>query len=118
VPDYDLAAAAVASLRVEVDESILVPDAIPMRTPASLKTGLDLRATFVLMHVDGASTIAQISFSTQLPMTETMKCFAELRAKGLIELAIPVADGDLPPPPSFFRLRAADPLEQGWDEEE
>ena len=60
---------------------------IPMRTGATLESDvLDVTAAFLLLHVDGHSTIAEIASYTERPLAEVSSAFALLAAMGIIEL--------------------------------
>ena len=69
--------------------------AVPRRTEASEVDGLSHRARFLLLHVDGTSTLARIARATSLPQSEVIGEFLELLASGTVEL-VPAEEGPAP----------------------
>lgn len=65
---------------------------VPMATSKS-RSGLDHRSAFLLLHVDGRSTLALIAAAVDLPRIDVYDCFLNLRDHGYVELA---AIHDLP----------------------
>jgi hypothetical protein len=88
--------AAPAEAPVDRSELAMVCVAVPIRTSAALKIGLDLHSTFLLTQVDGTSSIAEIAERTHMPVRDAMKLFVELRSKGVIELTT-VSNVEAPP---------------------
>ncbi len=87
VPDYDVAAHAFeSSLRVQQPARLPLDVAIPTRTFLSAPADLELRAAFVLLHVDGRSSIREIAELTMLPVDEVLGTFLGLTAIGLVTL--------------------------------
>lgn len=86
-PDFDLGALALACLD---NRSFAMPMGlfVPLRTSAtrSSASGLDLREAFLLLHVDGRSTVAQIAQIAQLPGEEVASGFLRLVALGVVEM--------------------------------
>jgi hypothetical protein len=87
VPTYDVAAVAFeSSLRHHRPAGLPLDVAIPMRTSGAVPTGLDLRASFLLLHVDGQSSVRDIAEVTGLPFADVQAAFLSLTAEGLVEL--------------------------------
>jgi hypothetical protein len=79
-------AAALASLRSSSQSNRPLSVAIPVRVEGSNLAGLSHRAAFVLMHVDGTSSIGEIAWIAQLPASETIGVFRELLDSGVVEM--------------------------------
>lgn len=87
VPDYDVAAHAFeSSLRHHALPHLPLDVAIPTRTGVAAPADLELRASFLLLHVDGRSSVREIGELTSLPVDEVLTCFLGLTAAGLITL--------------------------------
>ncbi len=87
VPTYDVAAVAFeTSMRHQRPASLPLDVAIPMRTSGAVPTGLDHRSSFLLLHVDGQSSIRDIAEATGLPFADVQSAFLLLTAEGLVEL--------------------------------
>ena len=89
VPGYDVAAVAFATtMRQQRPASLPLDVSIPMRTSSTTPalTDLDLRASFLLLHVDGQSSIRDIAEVTGLPFAEVQAAFLLLTAKGHVQL--------------------------------
>jgi hypothetical protein len=87
VPDYDVAAIAFeSSLRHERLPSLPLDLAVPERTQEAPPDDLDLRASFLLLHIDGRSSVREISDLTSISVDEVLAAFLALAAKGLVEL--------------------------------
>lgn len=89
VPGYDVAAIAFeTSMRHHRPASLPLDVAIPMLTSSTNRapTGLDLRAAFLLLHVDGQSSIRDIAGVTGLPFDEVQSAFLSLTAAGHVQL--------------------------------
>ena len=84
VPDVD--DAAMAALRWRAMASVPPSIAVPVKKVGAPTAGIDLRVAFVLLHVDGVSTIADIANLAQLPIPDAIACFVELLALGIVEL--------------------------------
>jgi len=84
VPDVDDAAMAALSARAMA--SVPPSIAVPIRKVGAPTAGIDLRVAFVLLHVDGVSTVADIANLTQLPIPDAIACFVELLSLGIVEL--------------------------------
>lgn len=83
-------------LRLGSQSYIPLDLAVPRRTEAAAAVdGLSHRARFLLLHVDGTSTLAQIARATSLPQSEVIGEFLELLGSGVVEVATP---DDAPPP--------------------
>ena len=92
VPRYDVVAHAhEVSLRHPPPPRMPNDVAIPRRTGTPAPTDLELRAAFVLLHVDGRASIAEIAELTALPALEVAALFVGLLAEGLVTLS---ADGE------------------------
>ena len=88
VPTYDVAAVAFeSSMRHQRPASLPLDVAIPMRTSSTVPTGLAHRASFLLLHVDGQSSVRQIAELTGLPFADVQATFLLLTAEGHVELA-------------------------------
>ena len=87
VPTYDVAALAFeTSMRHQLPANLPLDVAIPTRTSAVVRTNLELRASFLLLHVDGQSSVRDIAEATGLPFAEVQASFLSLTAEGLVEL--------------------------------
>jgi hypothetical protein len=87
VPGYDVAAHAFASsLQHPALPSLPVDVSIPTRTRASAPAELELRASFLLLHVDGRSSLRQIADLTGIDVGEVLDTFLRLMALGLVAL--------------------------------
>lgn len=60
--------------------------AVAYRTVASTPSDLDVRLAFVLLHVDGESSLEDIAQLAGLPTEEVRARFLELLAMGLVDL--------------------------------
>jgi hypothetical protein len=91
--------AAVASVAGFRDSCGNVPlDAtVPSRTSAPIPTGLSLRATFVLLHVDGVASLQRIAAMACLSLPDTIEAFLQLLLLGVVEVP---ADADATAPPA------------------
>lgn len=77
-----------AGLRTSSQNYIPLDVAVPRRmTGAADVVGLSRRAVFLLLHVDGVSTLAQIAQATTLPVSEVIGLFLEMLSCGAVELA-------------------------------
>jgi hypothetical protein len=84
-PSFDLAAiASVAGLR---DSRGCVPldFCVPTKTSVDAPPGLDLATLLVLAHVDGRSSLKDISAKTKLPLPKTIESFLQLLALGVVQ---------------------------------
>ena len=72
--------------------------AIPTRTPTATPPDLELRAAFLLLHVDGRSSVQQIADLSGTPVDEVLAELLSLVALGLLELG--GAPSPNPPPVS------------------
>lgn len=87
VPDYDVAAVAFeTSLRHPALPSLPHDVAVPTRTAMVPPPELGLRASFLLLHVDGAATVRDIAELAGLPVTEVLAALLDLTARGLVHL--------------------------------
>jgi hypothetical protein len=87
VPTYDVAAVAFeTSMRHQVPAGLPLDVAIPTRTSSTVPTDLELRASFLLLHVDGQSSVRDIAEATGLPFADVQAAFLSLTADGLVEL--------------------------------
>lgn len=88
VPDYDVAAVAFeTSLRHQALPSLPHDVAIPTRTRMAPPPELGVRASFLLLHVDGSSTVRDIAELAGLPVNEVLAGMLDLTARGLVQLA-------------------------------
>jgi hypothetical protein len=80
--------AAVASVAGFRDSCGNVPlDAcVPSRTRVTAPATLDLRAAFVLLHVDGVASLQRIAAMASLSLPETIESFLQLLLLGLVEV--------------------------------
>jgi hypothetical protein len=99
VPDYDVAAFALAaSLPQDVLSSVSklpLDIAVPTRTPRS-PGDLDLRASFLLLHVDGHSSVRDIAAMTGIPIEEVLVALLGLTASGLVDIGSTMRVTDAP----------------------
>ncbi len=65
---------------------------IPTRTPAAQRANIDHRLAFILLHVDGVSSVGEIAGHLELPPTEVRRVFLELLGLELIALSSPPLD--------------------------
>lgn len=87
VPDYDVAAVAFAtSLRHPALPKLPADVAIPTRTSLRPPADLELRASFVLLHVDDRSSVRDIAMLTTIPSDEVLAALLVLTAAGLVEM--------------------------------
>ncbi|CAN5924749.1 hypothetical protein BH11MYX4_BH11MYX4_48480 [soil metagenome] len=88
VPDYDVASHAFeTSLRHHALPRLPFDVAVPLRTALAAPADLELRASFLLLHVDGRSSVGEIAELTSIPVDEVLATFVGLSAVGLVELA-------------------------------
>jgi hypothetical protein len=89
VPEYDVAAHA---FEFETTLGRLAPPrlpldvAIPTRTQVVPPPNLELRAGFLLLHVDGRSSVREIAELSAIPLDQVLASFLDLTAAGLVEL--------------------------------
>ena len=102
--------AAVASVAGFRDSCGNVPlDAtVPSRTAAPLPTTLSLRATFVLLHVDGVASLQRIAAMACLSLPDTIEAFLQLLLLGVVE--VKEDDQEREAPPASVQTRAARPV--------
>ena len=87
VPTYDVAAVAFeTSMRHQLPANLPFDVAIPTRTSATAPADLELRASFLLLHVDGQSSVRDIAELTGFPFADVHATFLALTAAGLVEL--------------------------------
>lgn len=86
MPDSDLALDPLVSLRADSQSSFPLSIAVPVRVNHAGLEAIDLRTAFLLMHVDGVSTVGQIAQTTQMPMQQAIQCFLQLLSRGIVEL--------------------------------
>ncbi len=97
VPDYDVAAVAFeTSLRHHALPSLPHDVAVPTRTRLVPPVDLELRASFLLLHVDGAATVRDIAELAGLPVTEVLAALLELTSLGLVHLGGTQLAGGVP----------------------
>jgi len=99
VPDYDVASHAFeTSLRHHALPRLPFDVAVPLRTTLAAPPDLELRASFLLLHVDGRASLGEIAELTSIPVDEVLATFVGLTAVGLVELA-GLHPTPVPPPP-------------------
>ena len=87
VPAYDVTAHAFeTSMRHQALPSLPLDVAVPSRTSLTVPSNLELRAAFLLLHVDGRSSVQQIADLTGLPVDDVFAELDGLRARGLVDL--------------------------------
>jgi hypothetical protein len=87
VPEYDVAAHAFeTSLLHQAPPRLPLDLAIPTRTSLAAPPDLELRAAFLLLHVDGRSSVREISELTMIAVDEVLASFLGLTAVGLVLL--------------------------------
>ena len=88
MPPFDLSTlAGTAGLGLPADLRVPLDLAVPLRTAAAPPEDLSLRASFLLLHVDGQTSIAEIAGFAQLGIEEVSPAFVELLRLGLVEIA-------------------------------
>ena len=88
VPEYDVAAHAFeSSLRHQALPNLPLDVAIPIRTRKVAPADLELRASFLLLHVDGRSSVRDIAELTGITVEDVLPGFLKLTSLGLVELA-------------------------------
>jgi hypothetical protein len=88
VPDYDVVSHAFeTSLLHPALPRLPLDVAVPVRTKLAPPADLELRASFLLLHVDGRSSVGEIAELTSIPVDEVLATFMGLTAVGLVELA-------------------------------
>ncbi len=88
VPDYNVASHAFeTSLRHPALLRLPLDVAVPVRTKLVPPADLELRASFLLLHVDGRASVGEIAELTAIPVDEVLATFVGLTAVGLVELA-------------------------------
>jgi hypothetical protein len=75
--------------------------AVPNRVPGARCDGLDLATAFLLLHVDGRSSIVQIAACAQLELADVTASFLVLLNLGLIDFA-GTAHSQIPPESGTF----------------
>jgi hypothetical protein len=75
-----------SSLQHPALPSLPLDVSIPTRTRASVPADLELRTSFLLLHVDGRSSLRQIADLTGIEVDEVLEAFLQLTALGLVEL--------------------------------
>jgi hypothetical protein len=93
-PNVDLDALAGSCLRRDSAADLPLDLAVLVRVPGADLEALDHRAAFLLVNVDGASTIADIAARSQLPIAEAIAIFLELIALRAVEIARSVHETD------------------------
>ncbi len=73
-------------LRLATPSFARTTGAVAFRTVAAAPSSLDVRLAFVLLHVDGESTLEDIALLAGLPTEEVRARFLELLAMGLVDL--------------------------------
>jgi len=97
VPDYDVAAVAFeTSLRHQALPSLPHDLAVPTRTAVAPPPELGVSASFLLLHVDGATTVRDIAELAGLPVTEVLAGLLDLTARGLVHLGGTQLSGGVP----------------------
>lgn len=87
VPDFDLAALAFeTTLRHQPHPALPLDMIVPSRTRVAVPAQLELRAAFLLLHVDGRSSLRDIAELTALPLDEVVATFRALAREGYVEL--------------------------------
>jgi len=101
--NYDVEAVALETSMPHVALAHLPVDVTtPIRTNCAVPADLELRASFLLLHVDGQSSIRELAALTTLPVADVLALVLNLVARGLVTLggtssvqAVP-ASGDRP----------------------
>jgi hypothetical protein len=78
--------------------------AVPIRIPGAPLDRLDLRAAFLLLHVDGRSSVEQIASCADLPLSVVGEVFLELVALGCVAFAGTVRVGNPPKSGTFDKV--------------
>lgn len=98
VPDVELGAVAGHALAFDSRANIPLDLAVPRRVPGADTAAVDHPTGFLLVHVDGVSSIATIAAHAQVPVADALERFLRLLALGVIELT--GRRSDSPPPTS------------------
>lgn len=87
IPDFDFAAVAEGALSHPAHAPRMPADvAVPTRTAVRPREDLPHRLAFLLLVVDGRTSIAEIAAANGLPRDEVLAGFAELIGAGLVRL--------------------------------
>ncbi len=86
VPTFDVNAIAEAAFHCQ-KAPMPFDMAVPTRREDVKVEKLELRAAFLLLHVDGRSSIAEIAAMTEIPLAEATKHMRELVALGVVTVA-------------------------------
>jgi len=78
---------------------------VPTRLGDTVPAGLPVRSAFLLAHVDGEASIAEIAAIADVPVLEAYERFVDLKERGLLALGfgVPRADFTAAPPASVLR---------------
>lgn len=97
MPDFDPAVLGGDDLhRVRTIPSIPVDLAVPVRVPGAVVEGFGEATAFVLLHVDGSSTITQIAEQTGLILPEVLGHVLELVSAGVVDMSGSLMEQDAP----------------------
>jgi len=75
--------------------------AVPVRVQGAACEGLDVPMAFLLLHVDGRSSVAEIAHAAQLQLSDVTATFLELMTLGCVNLAA-TAHTQIPPESGTF----------------
>jgi hypothetical protein len=85
---------------------------VPIRTSSgrdAFALQLDSRSMFVLLHVDGMATLAQIAQMSGISPEEVATTLLELESRGLLSISghVPLSRPAIAPPPADSEVRVA-----------
>jgi hypothetical protein len=83
-PAFDVAAVASVAGFHDSCGNVPLDTCVPVRTDAPLPARLGLRPVFVLLHVDGESSLQMISERACLPISATIEVFLQLLIAGVV----------------------------------
>jgi hypothetical protein len=73
-----------AALRHRPLSSAVAAHTVPVRTAAEVPPALELRAAFVLLHIDGRASVRDIAELASIPLAEVVAAITELALVGLV----------------------------------
>ena len=97
VPEFDCAALAFTTFAFDSHANLPLDLAVPARIAGADTSKLDHAAAFVLMHVDGISSIASIASTAGVPLPEVIGQFLAMLGQGIVAIADRPASEARPP---------------------
>lgn len=86
IPELDVSVSGAALLRADGTARIPMDVAVPVRTTKRAPEDLPHRLAFLLLVVDGRSSIADIATANGLPIEDVLASFVDLMGAGLVGL--------------------------------